>query len=79
MLSARALTGRLAIRTSLGALAQARSTFRRLPAEQASGIMIDWRKADGTVTVAKDHRDPVWASVPIETEPCKCDTSTILL
>ena len=61
MLSARA------IRTSLGALAQARSTFRRLSAEQATGIMIDWRKpeADGT----KDH--PVWASVPIETEPCK--------
>jgi hypothetical protein len=32
----------------LGALApsQARSTFRRLPAEQTTGI--DWRKADGT-------------------------------
>jgi hypothetical protein len=56
MLSARA------VRTSLGALAQARSTFRRLPAEQTTGI--DWRnlKADGT----KDH--PVWATrnVPIQ-------------
>ena len=58
MLSARA------VRTCLGALAQARSTFRRLSAEQTTGI--DWRKADGT----KDH--PMWAShgVPIETEPC---------
>ena len=68
MPSARAL----AIPTSLGALAQARSTFRRLSAEQASGIMIDWRKADGT----KDH--PVWASVPIETEPCKYDLVVVL-
>jgi hypothetical protein len=33
----------------LGALAQARSTFRSLPAEQTTGI--DWRKADGK----KDH------------------------
>jgi hypothetical protein len=68
MPSARAL----AIPTSLGALAQARSTFRRLSAEQASGIMIDWRKADGT----KDH--PVWTSVPIETEPCKYDLVVVL-
>jgi hypothetical protein len=67
MLSARA------IRTFLGALAQARSTFRRLSAEQATGIMIDWRKADGT----KDH--PVWASVPIETEPCKYDPVVLVL
>ncbi len=61
-----------AVRTSLGAfkLAQARSTFRRLPAEQATGI--DWRKADGT----KDH--PVWASVPIETEPSKYDLVVLL-
>jgi hypothetical protein len=68
MLSARA------VRTSLGALAQARSTFRRLPAEQTTGI--DWRnlKADGT----KDH--PVWASVPvpIETEPSKYDLGVLL-
>ncbi len=34
--------------------------------------MIDWRKADGT----KDH--PVWASVPIETEPCKYDLVVVL-
>ena len=68
MPSARAL----AIPTSLGALAQARSTFRRLSAEQATGIMIDWRKADGT----KDH--PVWTSVPIETEPCKYDLVVVL-
>ncbi len=70
MPSARAL----AIRASLGALAQARSTFqvRRLSAEQASGIMIDWRKADGT----KDH--PVWASAPIETEPRKYDLVVVL-
>ena len=54
----------------MGALAQARSTFRRLSAEQATGI--DWRKADGT----KDH--PVWASVPIETEPCKYDLVVVL-
>ena len=60
----------------MGALAhwQARSTFRRLPAEQleleANGI--DWRKADGT----KDH--PVWASVPIETEPSKYDPVVLL-
>ena len=59
MLSARA------VRACLGALAQARSTFRRLPAEQTTGI--DWSKADDT----KDH--PVWASVPIETEPSKYD------
>jgi hypothetical protein len=58
-----------AVRTSLGALAQARSTFRRLSAEQATGI--DWRKADGT----KDH--PVW-SVPIETEPSKYDLVVLL-
>ena len=64
MLSARA------VRTSLGALAQARSTFRRLPAEQATGI--DWRKADGT----KDP--PVWASVPIDTEPSKYDLVVLL-
>ena len=64
MLSARA------VRTSLGALAQARSTFRRLSAEQTTGI--DWRKADGT----KDH--PVWASVPIETEPSKYDLVVLL-
>ncbi len=58
----------------MGALAQARSTFRRLSAEQATGIMIDWRKAaaDGT----KDH--PVWASVPIETEPWKYDLVVVL-
>ena len=54
----------------MGALAQVRSTFRRLPAEQTTGI--DWRKADGT----KDH--PVWASVPIETEPCKYDLVVVL-
>ena len=65
MLSARA------VRTSLGALAQARSAFRRLSAEQATGI--DWRKADGT----KDH--PVWASVPIETEPSKYDLQVVVL
>ncbi len=64
MLSARA------VRTSLGALAQARSTFRRLPAEQTTRI--DWRKADGT----KDH--PAWASVPIETEPSKYDLVVLL-
>ena len=52
------------------ALAQARSTFRRLSAEQTTGI--DWRKADGT----KDH--PVWASVPIETEPSKYDLVVLL-
>jgi hypothetical protein len=55
----------------LGALAQVRSTFRRLPAEQTTGI--DWRKADGT----KDH--PVWGSVPIETEPCKYDLQVVVL
>ncbi len=55
----------------MGALAQARSTFRRLSAEQATGIMIDWRKADGT----KDH--PVWASVPIATDPNKYDLSVL--
>ena len=33
---------------------------------------IDWRKADGT----KDH--PVWASVPIETEPSKYDLVILL-
>ncbi len=49
-----------------------RSTFRRLSAEQATGI-IDWRKADGT----KDH--PVWASVPIETEPSKYDLVTVVV
>jgi hypothetical protein len=73
--------GRRAVRASLGALAQARSTFqvRRLPqaAEQleleATGTGIDWRKADGT----KDH--PVWASVPIETEPSKYDLVVLLL
>ena len=71
MLSARA------VRTSLGALAQlearSESTFRRLPAGQATGI--DWRKADGT----KDH--PVWAShgVPIETEPSKYGDLVVLL
>jgi hypothetical protein len=48
-----------------------RSTFRRLPAEQATGI--DWRKAYGT----KDH--PVWASVPIETGPSKYDLVVVLL
>jgi hypothetical protein len=48
-----------------------RSTFRRLPAEQTAGI--DWRKADDT----KDH--PVWASVPIETEPSKYDLVVVLL
>ena len=52
-------------------MAQARSTFRRLPAEQTTGI--DWRKADGT----KDH--PVWASVPIETEPSKYDLVVLRL
>jgi hypothetical protein len=46
------------------------STFRRLSAEQTTGI--DWRKADGT----KDH--PVWASVPIDTEPSKYDLVVLL-
>jgi hypothetical protein len=41
-----------------------------LSAEQTTGI--DWRKADGT----KDH--PAWASVPIETEPCKYDPVVLL-
>jgi hypothetical protein len=59
-----------AVRTSLGALAQARSTFGRLPAEQTTGI--DWRKANGT----KDHL--VWARVPIETEPSKYDPVVLL-
>jgi hypothetical protein len=44
-----------------------RSTFRRLPAEQTTGI--DWRKADGT----KDN-----AGVPIETEPRKYDLVVLL-
>ena len=43
------------------------STFRRQSAEHTTGI--DWRKANGT----KDH--PVWASVPIATEPSKYDRS----
>ena len=46
------------------------STFRRLSAEHTTGI--DWRNADGT----KDH--PVWASVPIATEPSKYDLSVLL-
>ena len=43
----------------------------KLLSEQATGI--DWRKADGT----KDH--PVWASVPIETEPSKYDLVVLVL
>ena len=46
------------------------STFRRQSAEHTTGI--DWRKANGT----KDH--PVWASVPIATEPNKYDLSVLL-
>ncbi len=54
---------------------EARSTFRRLPAEQATASGIDWGKADGT----KDH--PVWAaaSVPIVTEPSKYDDHLVVL
>jgi hypothetical protein len=60
----------------LGALpvapaSQARSTFRRLPAEQTTGI--DWRKAGSST---KDHA--AWASVPIETEPRKYDLVVLL-
>jgi hypothetical protein len=54
----------------LSGTARSTGTFRRLSAEQTTGI--DWRKADGT----KDH--PVWASVPIETEPCKYDLVVLL-
>ena len=46
------------------------STFRRQSAEHTTGI--DWRKANGT----KDH--PVWASVPIATDPNKYDLSVLL-
>ena len=56
----------------MGALAQARSTFRSLPASAEQTTGIDWRKADGT----KDR--PVWASVPIETEPSKYDLVVLL-
>ena len=44
--------------------------LRGLSAEHTTGI--DWRKANGT----KDH--PVWASVPIATEPNKYDLSVLL-
>ncbi len=56
-------------------LALCRSTFRRLSAEQTTGI--DWRKADGTKCTQKDH--PVWASVPIETEPSKYDLQVVVV
>jgi hypothetical protein len=58
----------------LSGTARSTGTFRRLPAEQATatGSGIDWGKADGT----KDH--PVWASVPIETEPSKYDLVVLL-
>ena len=46
------------------------STFRRQSAEHTTGI--DWRKANDT----KDH--PVWASVPIATDPNKYDLSVLL-
>ena len=48
-------------------------SFRRLSrsAEQTTGI--DWRKADGT----KDH--PVWARVPIETEPTRSKHDLVVL
>ena len=48
------------------------STFRRQPAEHTRATGIDWRKANGT----KGH--PVWASVPIATEPNKHDLSVLL-
>ena len=56
----------------MGALAQARSSFRRLPADSEQTTGIDCRKADGT----KDH--PAWASAPIETEPRKYDLVVVL-
>ena len=48
-------------------------TFRtgRQPAEHRDTTGIDWRKANGT----KGH--PVWASVPIATEPSKHDLSVL--
>ena len=48
------------------------STFRRHSAEHRDATGIDWRKANGT----KGH--PVWASVPIATDPNKYDLSVLL-
>jgi hypothetical protein len=45
----------------------------RQSAEHTTGIA-DWRKANGT----KDHPVPVWASVPIATDPSKYDLSVLL-
>ncbi len=74
MLSARA------VRTSLGALAQARSTFRRLSAEQTTGI--DWRArqmAQNPPRVGECAPAGAIASGRSETEPSKYDPVVPLL
>jgi hypothetical protein len=64
--SSESLSRSQAARICLGPMAQALHFSQALQsAEHTTGI--DWRKANGT----KDH--PVWASVPIATEPNNYD------